>query len=427
MPLNQRSHFNASTPSSVSALQERDGIGFGWQSVVYLLVLAALFTRRPDMFLHAQFYAEDGKYWYAQAYNLGWVRALGIPLGGYLNILSRLVGALSLLVPFRDAPLVMNLAGVVIQALPVMALLSARCRTWGSLPLRMVMAAIYVAIPNAWEVHVVLTNAHWHLFVLEMLIAFGVPPRGWLGRVGDVVLFAVGGVSDPFCILLLPLVLFYWWRTRERWTLVIAAITGCGAVVQLFTIMRSVRPSNGPLGATPGLLLRFLAGDIVVDSMTGLRSVVERIPVPALVAILIFAMLIVGYGFFRGKLAFRLYIVFAGALLVTALRNPLIDGPHPLWQMLLDDFGCRYWYYPMLAFLWSAAWCIFHGRSRVVRLAGYCVLIPMLFGVVKDWRYRTPADYHFGVYVERFARERAGDHLVIPLNPYPLSMELVKK
>jgi hypothetical protein len=390
-------------------------------------VLLALFSRRPDMFLHPRFYAEDGKYWYAQAYNLGWVRALTIPLGGYLNILSRLVGALSLLVSFRAAPLIMNLAGVVIQALPVTALLSARCRTWGTLPLRMLMAAIYVAIPNAWEVHVVLTNAHWHLFVLEMLLAFGAPPRRWSGRVGDVLLFAVGSVSDPFCILLLPLILFYWWRQRSRWTLAIAAITGLGAVVQAFMIVHATRPHNGPLGATPGLLLRFLAGNIVVDSMTGLRSVVDRIPAPALVAILIFATLIVGYAFLFGKLAFKLYIVFAGALLVTALRNPLIDGPHPLWQMLVDDFGCRYWYYPMLAFLWSAAWCVFQGRSRVVRLAGCCILVPMLYGVVRDWRYQTPYDYHFADYVERFEHAPTGEHIVIPLNPYPLSMELVKK
>jgi hypothetical protein len=192
-------------------------------------------------------------------------------------------------------------------------------------------------------------------------------------------------------------------------------------------IVHATRPHNGPLGATPGLLLRFLAGNIVVDSMTGLRSVVDRIPAPALVAILIFATLIVGYAFLFGKLAFKLYIVFAGALLVTALRNPLIDGPHPLWQMLVDDFGCRYWYYPMLAFLWSAAWCVFQGRSRVVRLAGCCILVPMLYGVVRDWRYQTPYDYHFADYVERFEHAPTGEHIVIPLNPYPLSMELVKK
>ncbi len=420
-PVNFQSTFSRGHPFA-----QRDGIGVVWQCVVFLLVLAALFSRRPDMFLHAQFYAEDGKYWYADAYNLGWVRALAVPLGGYLNILSRLVGAFTLLFPLRDAPLLMNVAGVVIQALPVTALLSARCRTWGPLQLRMVMAAIYVAIPNAWEVHVVLTNAHWHLAVLEMLIAFGAAPRTRIGRCGDVLLFLVGSVSDPFCILLLPLILIFWWQRRERWTLVIAGINGLGAAVQLFTILHSSRPHNGPLGATPVLLLHLVAGDIIIDGFTGLRGVVDKLPLPVFVAAFLFGLLITGCALRFGKLALRLFIVFAVALLTVSLRNPLLDGPHPLWQMLVDDFGCRYWYYPMLAFLWSAAACVFQERVRGIRLAGYCVLVPLLFGSLKDWRYQAPRDHHFIAYVARFNQAKPGEHIVIPLNPEPLTMELVK-
>jgi len=35
------------------------------------LAVIAIVSRRPDVILHPQFYAEDGVVWYAQAYSLG--------------------------------------------------------------------------------------------------------------------------------------------------------------------------------------------------------------------------------------------------------------------------------------------------------------------------------------------------------------------
>src|SRR5438874_1851777 len=39
---------------------------------VFFVAFFVIFLRRPDAILNAQFYAEDGKYWFAEAYNLGW-------------------------------------------------------------------------------------------------------------------------------------------------------------------------------------------------------------------------------------------------------------------------------------------------------------------------------------------------------------------
>jgi len=411
--------------SPLAQAAQREGIGPLWQCIVFLLLLAALFTRRPDMFLHAQFYAEDGKYWYADAYNLGWVTALTVPVGGYLNVLSHLVAAFTLLFPLRDAPLLMNIAGLIIQVLPVTALLSARCKTWGPLPLRALMAFIYIIVPNAWEIHVVLTNAHWHLAVLELLLAFAAPPRSWVGRIGDVLLFTIGSVSDPFCVFLLPLLLIYWWSRRERWTLLISSLTAIGAAIQMFTILHAFRPAEGPLGATPALLLRFLAGNIVIDGTAGLHSVVDRIPGLVLLFVLAFAGSVVAYAFAKGALPLRLYILFTIVFFATALKNPLLHGPLPRWQLLLDDFGCRYWYYPKLALLWSASTCLFVS-PKLARVAGCCILLPLLFGFPREWRYLVPPQHNFRMYADRFEQLKPGEHLVIPLNPSDWSMELTK-
>jgi hypothetical protein len=197
----------------------QEGLSFGWQVLVFVAALVAIFSRRPGALLHPQFFAEDGWVWYQQAYNLHWFRSLQITQAGYLRTLPRLVAGVALLFPMQWAPLIMNLSGAVVQVLPVTALLSRRCTTWGPLPVRMLMAVIYIAIPNAPEVHIVLTNAMWHLAVLQALLAFSAPPFGWRGRVSDLILFAVGSVSGPFSMLLLPPVAAYYWIRRQHWTL----------------------------------------------------------------------------------------------------------------------------------------------------------------------------------------------------------------
>ncbi|HTZ59241.1 MAG TPA: hypothetical protein VMB49_14135, partial [Acidobacteriaceae bacterium] len=206
--------------------------------------MAAIFSRLPGAFLHPQFFAEDGWVWYQQAYNLGWLRSLGIAQAGYLQTLPRLVAGLTLLFPMRWAPLIMNLSGAIIQALPVTALLSQRCVTWGPIPLRAFMAVLYIVIPNAPEIHIVLTNAMWHFAVLQALLAFAQPPQSWRGRLVDVLVFGIGTISGPFCILLLPCVAAYWWLRRHRWTMVTLGLLFAGTIAQVFTILNSVRTSG---------------------------------------------------------------------------------------------------------------------------------------------------------------------------------------
>ena len=61
------------------ALARRDGLSVAGQCVAFALVLIALFSRRPSLLTDAQFYAEDGMIWFAQAYNLGWLHSLILP------------------------------------------------------------------------------------------------------------------------------------------------------------------------------------------------------------------------------------------------------------------------------------------------------------------------------------------------------------
>ena len=411
----------------VETIAAPEGIGPGWQLTIFVAALFAIFTRLPGAFLHPQFFAEDGWVWYGQAYNLHWLRSLGIAQAGCLYIFPRLVAGISLLFPMQWAPLIMNFAGAVIQALPVSALLSSRCSPWGPLRVRMLMAALYIAVPDAPEIHVVLTNAVWHLALLQALLAFSLPPLSWRGRVSDILLFGIGGLTGPFCILLLPAVVAYWWFRRQRWTLVVLALMFAGALIQALNILQTVRSPGAPLGPTPLRLLRIIAGSIFIDSMVGTGG--PNLRVLFLFAAAIGGLFILVWGWRSAPLAVRLYTAFAIIVLMAVLRDPLLlPSNTPRWEMLANAMGIRYWFLPSLMFLWCAVWCASAGRSRLVRFAGLAVLLLTMVGLVRKWIYPPWPNSQFSAEVEHFKSLKSGEHMTFSVyDPGGRTMELIKR
>jgi hypothetical protein len=409
------------------ALEIREGLNWRWHAVVFLAALIAIFSRLPGALLHPQFFAEDGWVWYQQAYNLGWLRTFGITQAGYLQTLPRLAAGLALLFPMQWAPFIMNLAGAVVQVMPVTALLSRRCAPWGPLPVRMLMAVLYIVIPNAPEIHIVMTNAMWHLAVLQVLLAFSVPPLSWRGRVLDILLFGIGSVSGPFCMLLLPLVAVYYWVRRQSWTLVILGLLSAGVLLQIFYLAHSVRSASAqPLGVTALSLLRIVAGNIFVNSMTGSGG--AYLPLWLLISAAIggFAILTCAWG--SCPLALRLYIAFTVFALAASLRDPLITGSTTRWEELADVAGIRYWFLPSLMFLWVAAWCVWGGKNVLLRYAGAAVLLLTTIGIARKWSYPPfLPETHFSADVERFKDLKTGEHMRFAVyDPWGRKMELIK-
>lgn len=410
-------------------MRARDGLSVPWLAVSFLAACVLIFLRSPSFFTHAQFWAEDGTNWYAQAYNLGWFHALAIPDGGYLNTLQRLAGGLALLVPFHRAPLPMAMVGLFCQALPVPILLSARCRNWTTLPLRIAFALVYIAIPNAREIHVICTNAHWHYALAEVLLGFAAAPRRMLGRVGDVCLFALGSVCGPFGILLLPFVLAFWWVRRQRWSLVVAGLLAAGSLMQLY-FLRSVQEARfyRPLGATFAMFTRIVGGNIFIGTLRGSTPYGLRYPLIVCLLSLVIAVVFCVYCARFVSAEVRLFFVYCFVILAASLKSPLVPLflKLPLWQEIIQ-YPSRYWFYPSLPYLFSILWCIAYARSRVMRVGGVCLALLLVQGIFRDWRIPPLPDAHFQEHAAAFERAAPGTHVVIPVVPEPWTMELVKK
>jgi hypothetical protein len=176
---------------------------FDLHAIVFSVAFLIVFSRRPDAILNAQFYAEDGWAFYPDAYYHG-LHTLFMPYSGYLQTLYRTVALITLLFPLYLAPLVMNLSAIVVQILPVNFFLSSR---FSNIPLktRLLGSLLYLAIPNAAEIHANITNAQCHLGLLACLVLLARPASGWGWRIFDGVVLVLTSISCPLGIVLVPL------------------------------------------------------------------------------------------------------------------------------------------------------------------------------------------------------------------------------
>ena len=403
-----------------------DGLARRSVFYVFLVAIAIEFLRRRDDLFHPQFSAEDGTRFYAQAYNLGWLRALPLPNVGYLDLAPRLVASLGLLVPLRWAPLLMNFCGAAMQALPAVYLVSRRCRTWGPLNLRMALAGLYMVMPNSAPLHIVPTNSPWHLAIVALLIAFATAPDTWVQRTTDIALILLAALSGPYSILMVPVVLVYAAVSRRRWNWVVAAVVSLSATVQVWYLLHTPRGVTPVLGASLSSLLRMLGGDIFLNSLVGSNPYPARLPMPLIVIAVAFGLLILWAGNRAAPLPVRLFTVFAFLLFAASIYRPLTLDSHPVWPQLVGAHGQRYFYIPIVACTWSLLWAACHASERSLRkLAIICVCI-LPVGIGMDLFRPRSHDYQFPAHAREFEEAAPGQVTRFEIDPGGWQMELIK-
>ena len=403
---------------------------------------ALLVLRRPDAVFHAQFWAEDGVVWYADAYNRGALRALLLALDGYLQTLPRLACAIALWVPLGRAPLVTNLIALLIEALPPLFLLSNRMRNLGPLGLRCALALLILFVPDASEVHAAITDAEFQMAVLACLVIIAEVPRSRAGRVFDVVILTLFSLTGPFCVLLFPVALLrtLWPRfvrqstKKERWHGVQLALLAAGGLVQGLTVLTTAGARlNTTLGASVSKFVKIVAGQIVLPVFLGrnpfdpLSSDPRKVLLASVLTIA--ALFAFGYGLTKGSLALRCFILFALLVLTAALAYPTIEPVRNQWDpFLVPGQGVRYWYIPKLALMATLVWLLGRQRPVAVRLLAGVLACIMGVALVTHWRYPALPDFRFESYVQAFEQLPPGATGRFRLNPGgPWIMELVKK
>ncbi len=412
-----------------SNLNLSPGIGWRLQLFVFLIAAAAVVSRRPDAIFNPQFFGEDGPVWYGQAYAFGWLISLLHSQNGYFQTLPRLAASLALLAPLRFAPLVMNLIGITLQVLPVNILLSSRSSNWAPLNVRAWMAVAYIALPNSMELNITVEEGQWHLALLACMVILACVPKIFRWRVFDIAIILLCGVSGPFCLMLLPIAVIFWWLRRQPWRLVAIAAFAVTSVIQLSAIVQSgaaTRPKVG-LGATPQLFIKLLAGQVYLGALLGQHSWSTHKNLVLLTAVALLGTAILVFCFIKTGLELKLFILFAVLVFAASLKSPMVSLTVPQWEVLKDAPGIRYWFFPMLAFVWALIWCAGVSSVRPVRMAAGFGLACMVIGVARDWEFPPYTDFHFAEHARQFASAAPGTFMSIPIYPDGWQLRLTKK
>jgi len=402
---------------------------FSRSPIFHLLVVLAgfviIFSRRPDAILNAQFWAEDGQRWYADAYQFG-IRCLQIPdeLGGYFHSVSRLSALTALIFPISMAPLVMNLCAIAIQILPASIFLSSRFSNI-ALWKRLAAAFVYFALPNTYEVNANTTTIQWHLGLLACLVLLAPSTRSWKWHVFDGIVLVLISLDSPVGVVLLPVAAVVWWMRRNRGSAISLAMLLPGAVIQGLTVLSSHARPVAPNGANWHRLIRILGGQIfmspLLGNMTLLHMTWRHFPnyvfTRETIAFVI-GLAILFYALRYAPAEVKLFILFGFAVLSLSLAHPIPGlAPQPQWELLaFPGHGNRYYFLPSISFLVALVW-IASSTSKVPRRIAAALLLMLPLGIVRDWRYPDFADLHFQEYASRFEASPPGTKIEIPLNP----------
>ncbi|MBO3460385.1 hypothetical protein [Aetokthonos hydrillicola] len=418
--------------------KHRIKLHLGWRLQVFIFITAfvILMSRRPDALLNAQFWAEDGKYWYADAYNLG-IHSLVLPSSGYFQTISRLLGAVVQFFPLVWAPFIFNLTAIVIQILPVNLIASLRfSQLIPSLHTRLFLGLLYLALPNSYEIHANITNAHWHLAILACMVVLATPSSLFIWQAFDVGVILLSALSGPFAVLLMPIATALWWLRRRKWSFILLLCLSAGAVVQGITILLSQNSNRfqTSLGATPELFAKIFASQVVLGALLGQKGskLITYFSFGySTIAILLAALgiAIFLYCLLKGPLELRLFSIFAIGVFGMSVLSPVAGEMNiSQWSVLWrPGTGVRYWFIPMLGFVTILTWLLGVKRPRQLRLTAKIALVTMIIGIILDWRYPVFTDLDFKNYSKQFVEAPTGTRVTIPINPRGWSMELIKR
>ena len=396
-----------------------------------------LFSRKPEALLRAELWGDEGWSFYPDAYNHG-LGCLLMPAGGYLDTLQRLVGLAVQPMPLTAVPTLFALAAFGVQLLPALFLVSTRMASAiPSRAARLALALLYLAVPNALEFYVNLTNAQWNLALLSLLIVLGRPAVSRPGWAFDLVVLSLSGLSGPFMLMLAPVAL--WQAVRQpgassRARLAVALATALIQLVVMLTLAQGGR-STAPLGAGPRMLAQVLATQVILGAEIGWRST-GPIQALALWRDNVLPLLLTGAGvmvaiaaLWRGPTVLRQAALFVGAMLVACLLTPQVSLTQPRWEIMTHmPMGNRYFSTPVM--LWIAMLVTLAAdRAWWARTAGLALLAPvLLWAIPHDWPILRMAHTDFQARARLFARAPPGTRMEFPIIPTGLNpMQLTKK
>lgn len=202
--------------------------------LVFLLVVAKGF----DRLIYAAIWAEDGKVFLKQAFEIGWV-SLFYPYDGYFHTLPRLIALAGSWLPISWIPAFMVIACYLVFTYTITLVLNRSYRwLFGSASTAFLCSLVLLVAPGQATLLGNATNLHWYLLLLLAILSLKDMTEGY--SIGEIAIAFICIASEGAVILLLPVfAVRIWLKKRQR----LAAEAGewwiC-SLIMIFTIVNIV-------------------------------------------------------------------------------------------------------------------------------------------------------------------------------------------
>lgn len=383
-------------------------IGRPW--IGLLAVALLLWIRKPDAFHNPQFWAEDGFIFFSQQVQLG-ARAHLEPYAGYFNAVPRLLAALAGLLPYRHAPAAYNAAALIVALALVWKLYSPRLGLrW---PLLFALSVALVPHPGG-EVFVCLANVQWILALLLLTVLLQRSPETRAQAAGDAGIVLLTGLTGPFILLALPLLMVKAWRSRSRFDLVLLAVGAATAAVQLWTLLHAPIDEPPPLAPAPGVWGRLLGVKLAGTLFLGPVAYAFPPLVLCLAGICLLAGILWALRRSLEALERAGFCLFFAAAVIAATLVKFAESPGLL---IPQEAGARYFFIPAVAVAWCLLLVVSSTRGAPRAAALIALLAILGSSLISGFRSPPLEDLRWEEQAARIGGPEK--ELWIPINPPP--------
>lgn len=410
---------------------------YGGLSVIFLCLTIA---RRTEAIIDPQFYAEDGVFWYSEAYNSdNLIDTFLSPKQKYFQTISRIGASISMLFSIEYAPLIFNVLAIIITIIPALFFLSSRFDTLiPKISHRLFLSIVYLCIPGASEVHANLTNAHWHLALLMILVILSPLSQKLFWKIFDTLAMAISGLSGPFVFFGFPIFIIYLYYKRSKEKMLSLAVLAVTFFIQLYSFLFIVDPgaprSSAPLDANILNFFQILTGNILLKGIIGPDTTREIRDfelweigiIPIILGIL--GLIILAYFFYKSNLEIRLFVTFLFLIFIAGLISPQASLTKPQWDVMASGSAGRYWYLPIIGWITALSFLFISEKNKLLKILFGSMLFCLLFiGIPSDFQVKKLKNYHFNEQVSAFSSLEKGEIFTFKIPPAGWSMTLIKK
>lgn len=221
-------------------------LAVGWRAwFQYLLVVIGcallLASRQLSQITTPQLILEDGRIFFADAFNHSFFQALLIPYAGYYHLIPRLIAEAGSVLPYHLTPLFYNLCALLITSLAF---------GWFALPFfrhmvvdahwRLLLIVILIMSPNV-EALMSIAYLQWYVALWATLTAFMIVPANRICQFGILLFYLLAIGTTPALIVLVPIwsIRLFYGHTRSQRVGILLIILAQLAV-SLFTVKTNV-------------------------------------------------------------------------------------------------------------------------------------------------------------------------------------------